>query len=506
MSISNNKRIAKNTIFLYVRMLLVMAVSIYTSRVVLATLGISDYGIYNVVGGIVAVLGFLNNSMSNAVQRFLSFELGQNDINKVNHVFCTAVIAHFAIALFVVVILESIGPWFIETQMTIPSDRLNAAHWVFQCSTITAFFSIMQVPYNAIVIAKEKMGIYAYISIIEVILQLCAVYLLLIIAYDKLVSYAILHALISISILLFYRIYCIQKFAETKFYIIKSFATLKEIGAFAIWNMIGEFAWSMTNQGISLLVNVFVGPVANAAQGLSTQVNTAVMRFVNNFQTALNPQIIKSYSSTELDTMTKLVSRGSRFSFFLLLMLSLPLIFEMDYILHLWLKEVPSDTKEFCQLSLICSLVMTVTNLLVQVIRATGNIRKYQFTSAFLLLLNFPMAWITLKIGLPPYSVVVNLIVLQFIVGLLRLFFVKKQVNFPIGKFITVDVAKMLSVLILSCVPLTLIQVIFSTGNTRFLLTLFLSFLTIGVTIFFWGLETTERKKIATMIMSKIVH
>ncbi len=506
MSDTNNKRIARNTLFLYVRMLLVMAVSLYTSRIILAALGVTDFGIYNVVGGVVAFLGFLNSSMSNAVQRFLSFELGRNDGAKTNHVFCSALIAHFSIAVFIVIVLELVGSWFISNQLNIPPNRLCAAKWVFQCSVITSFFSILQVPYNAIIIAKERMGVYAYLSILEVLFKLVIVYFLLIISYDRLITYAVLHAIVTIGVLQFYRIYCSKKFIEAKFRLVRDYSTLKEIGSFAVWNLIGEFAWSVTNQGVSFVINVFVGPVVNAAQGVSVQVNTAVMRFVSNFQTALNPQIIKSYSSSALEDMSKLISRGSRLSFFLLLLLSLPLIFEMDYVLHLWLKEVPDYAREFCQMMLICSLVMTATNLLVTIIRATGNIREYQFVTAILLLFNFPLSWFVLKIGMPPYTVIISLTLVQIINGCIRLYYVKKLVNYPIRSFVCFDLAKMIVVLLISSTPFIILKQFCMQGTYRFVLSVLFTGMVVILSSYMFGLERKEKIEIYNAFVRKWNH
>lgn len=505
-SVANSKRVAKNTIFLYIRMLLVMAVSIYTSRVVLATLGVSDYGIYNVVGGVVGFLGFLNSSMANAVQRFLSFELGKGEKGETNRVFCSAVVAHVIISIVVVIALELVGPWFISTKMSIPADRMDVAEWVFQCSVFTVLFSFVQVPYNAIIIAKEKMGIYAYVSIIEVLAKLGIVYLLVVIPFDKLSMYAILQMVVTIAILMIYRVYCIKKFEEAHFHFIKDFRKLKEIVSFAGWNLIGEFSWAVTNQGTSIILNMFCGPVVNAAQGVSNQVNSAVSRFIANFQTALNPQIIKSYSASQFKDMVKLVSRGSRMSFFLLLFLSLPLIYEMDYILNLWLVEVPKYATIFCQLTLICSLVMIITNLLVQVIRATGNIRNYQFSTALFSLATFPLAYYALKVGMTPAIVVVIMIFVQIVVGTMRLYFVKKQVSYPIKDFITKDVRLMLTVCVLSCIVPSIIVLFFPSSFVRFVLNILLSCTCIAILSGYIGLTKEERNKAVTIIRNHIPH
>ena len=434
-SSENNKRIAKNTLLLYFRMLLMMAVTLYTSRVVLYKLGITDYGIYNVVGGIVGMLGFLTGAMGNAVQRYLSFEIGRGDKERVNHIFNVSLLAHSVIAVIVLVVMEIAGVWYLNTFMNIPTDRLDAANWVLQCSILTTMFTIVQVPYNAIIIAKEQMGIYAYISILEVSLKLAVVYMLSIGDFDKLKLYSVLIMVVTISILMVYRIYCIKKYDEAKFRFVRDSKTLKEMTSFAGWNMLGELAWVFTGQGVNIILNLFFGPAVNAARGLADQVNGAVARFVNNFQTAVNPQLVKSYAADQLDDMKKLLYRGIRFSYYLLLVLSMPLILNMDFILHVWLKDVPEYATGFCQLVLICGMVSSVSNLLSQVARAYGKIRKYQMWVSACLFLNFPLSYIVLKLGASPLATMLVNICIQAALLFVRLYLTKPMIGLSIIDF-----------------------------------------------------------------------
>lgn len=508
-TIISNKRIVQNTLFLYLRMLLVMAVSIYTTRIILDVLGITDYGIYTVVGGIVAFLGFLNSSMANAVQRFLSFELGKGDSIKTNHIFSISMMVHIGLAFVIFVMLELIGPWFIKNHMDIPSERMSAALWVFQCSAITTIFSIIQVPYNALIIAKEKMGIYAWISIIEVFLRLIIVYLLLLVGFDKLKLYAVLQMTITIGILLCYQISCKRHFVESQFKVIKDRKTLKEITSFATWNLAGEFGWAMSNHGIDIILNIFCGPIVNAARGISNQVNGAVMRFINNFQVALNPQIIKSYSVGEYKEMELLVGRGSRFSYFLLFFLSLPLILEMEFILNLWLVDIPQYTKIFCQLVLIYSLVSIVTNLFAQVVRAYGKIRNYQVSTAIVQLLNFPFSFLCLYWGLNPVSTIIVAIFIQIIIGIQRLYFAKKLVNYDILHFIKTDVLAIIYVTISSIFLPFIVTYSFPSTFFRFILTITISSVSIVLFTYSLGLKREERNKMINFISNikkKIFH
>lgn len=496
----NNKRIAKNTLFLYVRMLLVMAVSIYTSRVVLAALGVSDYGIYNVVGGIVAFLGFLNSSMANAVQRFLSFELGKGDEKAVNHIFCISLMSHIAISFFFLLILECFGPWFLQTQMSIPVDRLVVAHWVFQCSIVTMIFGFIQVPYNAIIIAKEEMDIYAYIGILEVILRLLIVFLLQISPFDKLQFYAILQMLVTVGILWFYMIYCRRKFVEAKFHIVRDRATFLSISRFAAWNLFGEFSWAMTGQGVNVILNIFCGTIVNAARGIAEQVNAAVMRFINSFQVALNPQVIKTYSSGHLQEMWKLLNRGCRFSFYLLLLLSMPLILEMDFVLNLWLVEVPEYATAFCQLVLVCSLVSIITNLFAQVVRATGKIRNYQVSTAIMQLMNFPLSYALLYWHFSPIYTMVVAIGVQAAIGIMRLFFVRRMLNYSIWSFMEEIFIPILKVAALSAILPIFVVLYCESGLLRFLTVCVLSALSVALCSYFLGMERGERARVSGIL------
>ncbi len=431
----NNKRIAKNTLMLYIRMFFMMGMKLFTSRVILEYLGITDYGIYNVVGGIVAMLSFLKGSMSNAVMRFLTYEMGRKDSERINRVFCVSIYVHFAIALIMIIVMEIGGVWYLNTHMNIPSDRLVAANWVLQCSIITTLFTIFQVPFNSMIIAKERMSIFAYISIIEVILRLLIVYLLVIGNFDRLKLYAVLTALVTVFIMLVYMTYCRKKFQEVKFRLVKDWTLFHKLISFSGWSMISELAWSLTGPGVNIILNSFFGPVVNAARGLANQVNGAVSGFVSNFQTAVNPQIIKNYAASEIEDMKKLVYRSSRFSYYLLFALSLPLMLKMDYVLHLWLKEVPEYSTQFCQLTLVASLVTIVSNLLPKIVWANGNIRNYQIIISSILCLNFPLSYLVLKCGASPIATVYVNISIQAVLIYVRLRLMKSIVDMPGSEF-----------------------------------------------------------------------
>lgn len=500
----NNKRIAKNTLLLYFRMLLMMFVTLFTSRVVLDKLGVTDYGIYNVVGGVVAMLGFLNSSMSNAVQRYLSFEIGKNNEAGVNRIFNVSLFAHAGIAVFVFVVMEIVGVWYLNTHMNIPAERMDAANWVLQCSIFTTLFTIVQVPYNAIIISKEQMGIYAYISILEVVLKLLVVYMLAIGNFDKLKLYSVLIMVVTIGIVMIYRFYCTRKYKEAKFKFIKDWNLLKQIVGFASWNMLGELAWVFTGQGVNIILNSFFGPVVNAARGLAEQVNGAVNRFVANFQTAVNPQLIKNYASDQLSEMKTLLFRSTRFSYYLLLALSLPIILKMDFILHLWLKEVPDYTTGFCQLVLVSSLVSTLSNLLAQVARAYGKIRNYQIIVSIFLFLNFPLSYIVLKFGGSPLSTMFVNIGINAMLLFVRLRLTNRMIQMTYGSFIR---NVLFPVIIVTAVALVIpLTIYFMLDNSiiSFIIVCLVSFVSVGVSIYALGMNANERLYILAAI-SKII-
>lgn len=481
-----------------------MAISLYTNRVVLDKLGVTDFGIYNVVGGIVVMLGFLSGCMSNSVQRYLSYELGKNNTEGVNRVFNVALVVHVCIAVFVLLVMETVGLWYLNTHINIPAARMNAANWVFQCSLLTMMFTIMQVPYNAIIVSKEKMSIYAYISILEVTLKLLVVYILVIGSYDRLKLYGVLIMSVTIGVLMVYRIYCIKKFEEAKFRVVKDWSLFKDIISFSGWNMLSEVAWTFTGPGVNLILNVFYGPAVNAARGLAEQVNGAVSRFVQNFQTAVNPQLIKLYAADEIEEMTKLLFRSTRFSYFLLFTLSLPLIIEMDYILHLWLKVVPVYTTEFCQLILICSLVSVNSTLLPKIAWAYGKIRNYQIIVSVVLFLNFPLSYLVLKIGLSPLATTYVAIFIQVFIIWTRLYLVSKMVGLSKSRYFHDVLLKNLSVTVAAVLLPMMLKYYMNDTLLSVVSIMIVSGLSALLSSYFVGMEDKEKTLVVNMVKKGI--
>jgi len=380
-------------------MFITLLISLYTSRVILEILGITDFGIYNLVGGLVTMFSFLNSAMSTGTQRFLSYEMAQPNEGKLNKVFNMSVNIHIMIALVIVLLAETAGLWLLKYKLVIPENRLLAASIVYQFSIATFVVSILSVPYNALIIAREKMKVYAYFSIIEVALKLIIVYLLSINSWDKLIFYSILTLGVSLFMRLAYYYYCRKNFRESVFKICWDSDLFKSMLGFNTWNLIGNLSSVCYNQGISLVLNIFFGPVINAARGICLQLNGALNSFVSNLQTALNPQIIKSYAKKDLREMHELIFLGSKLSFLLLLLVSLPIFVEMKYVLHLWLKNVPEYTVSFCRLILIVSLIDSYSGSLGTAVLATSVVKYYHMIIGGLQLLILPISYVLLKLG-----------------------------------------------------------------------------------------------------------
>lgn len=492
----NTKRIAKNTMMLYIRMLFGMLVSLYTSRVVLQALGVEDYGIYNVVGGFVAMFSMISTSLSSSVSRFLTFELGRGDTGRLKKVFSTSVSIHIILIIIIFLLAETVGVWFLNNKMTIPEDRLFAANWVFHASILSFMFSLLSVPYNASIIAHEHMNIFAYIGIGDILLRL---FVVLFIAYspwvgDRLITYSLLLVAVSISIQIFYMFYCRSHFTECRFRVHFYRNIFKEMGSFAFWNFIGCTAGLLKEQGVNILLNIFIGPVVNAARGIATTVNNAITSFASNFMTALNPQITKSYASGDYGYMNSLIERGSRFSFYIMLVFILPVMFETEFILNIWLGIYPEYTVNFVRLTLVVSAIDILSNTLVNLQAATGKIRNYQLVVGGMLMMNFPLSYLCLKLELSPVSVYIVAIVVAVYCLFLRLLFLRRMVEkFSMSSFlrnVSVNVLKV--VLAASIIPL-LVTLLMDDSWMRFLLLVPFSIVCTVCSIVWIGCSVSER-------------
>lgn len=447
----NKKRLALNTMFLYIRMLLLLVISLFTTKVILNALGASDYGTYNVVGGFVAMLTFLNGAMSNASQRFITYELGRGVQKKIQNVFAQVRILHIGISVIILLLAETIGLWFVNTKLNIPEGREFAANCVYQLSVVSTIFTILSVPYNSLIIAHENMKIYAYVGIYEGVMKLFVCYVLYVTSFDRLIMYAFLLSSVSCSVILFYRLYCIRTYSETKAKLSLDIKKLGEVGTFGGWALFGSISTLSMTQGVNILVNMFFNTVVNAARGISYQIDAALRMFINNFQTAVNPQIVKAYSVKDLPLMHSLLFFSSKMSFFIVFILALPLIINIDYILNLWLDVVPEYTAEFTRLVLINSLIITFSGALSISAQATGNIRHYQLFMGIFLLLNLPISYVLYMSGYPPQSAVLVSICIEIFLMFMRLQFLTFMIALKIRKFVT-------SVLVpsMACITVTL--------------------------------------------------
>lgn len=490
----NTRRIAKNTLVLYVRTLFTMLVSLYTSRVILNTLGVSDFGIINVVGGFVGMFSVISNSLSSSISRFITFELGHGNFNKLRLIFSTSVNIQIGISLIIVILAECIGVWFINHKLNIPEGRLIAANWVFQCSLLSFVIGLISVPYNACIIAHERMSAFAYISILETILKLVIVYMLFISPYDKLISYSILFVIVAIIIRLIYGWYCHNHFAESHYKFVYDKSLIKEMSGFAGWSFFGNGAYMLNTQGVDMLINIFFGVTLNAAKGVASQVQNAVMQFVGNFTVALNPQITKSYASGDREYMNKLVCRGARFSYFLLLIFTVPIVCEADYILHLWLKTVPEYAPIFLRLMLFGTLMTLLGNTMLTAIFATGKIRKYQLAVTIVGCFVFPLTWLAFRMGLPPETTYYIYIVIYFLLVFVRLYIAKGLLKFPVQLYLFDVVFRVVIVSVVAfIVPLIVIRY-FEPGFLRLCISCIVGLCSSLLTINILGLEKSERE------------
>lgn len=492
-SSENNKRIAKNTLLLYVRMFFIMGVSLYTSRVILDILGEVDFGIYNVVGGFVLMFTFISGAMVTATQRFLSFEIGKGEKGNVQSLFSTAVIIHVALAGIILLMAETIGLWFLNTQMNFPPERNEAANWVFQFSVLTFLINVISVPYNAAIIAYEKMAAFAYVSIIEVVLRLLILYLLLISPIDRLVLYAILLAIIAIVVRIMYGVYCNRKFEKCKcnWKWNRQFGT--QMMSFVGWNMIGATADIAKEQGVNVVLNIFFGAAVNAARGIAYQVLVAIRRFVDNFQMAMKPQIVKLYASNEKQEMFKLVFNGSKLSYLMILTLSLPVILEAPFILEFWLKKVPDYTVIFSRLVLIMSLIDSLSGTLIASMQASGKVRDYQIVVGGISLMTLPLVYVAFKCGCPPYMAMYIGIGISACCHIARLILLKKTIGLPVRSFLVKVTGKVAIVSMISLVLPLAIHCFLPTGWLTFFLVCSVSVLSTLSFSFLLALDANEK-------------
>lgn len=504
-TLHNNKRIAKNTFYLYLRTLLVMAVTIYTSRVVLDVLGVEDYGIYNVVGGFVAMFSVLSGTLTAASQRFIAYELGCQKPN-IRKVFSTTVTIHFILAAVIFILLESFGIWFLNYKMNIVPERLSAANWVFQCSVVTFCISLISIPYNAAIVAFEKMSAFAYISIFEVTCKLGSVFALYYISYDSLIVYAIFMMFVAILLRLIYGWYCNLHFKDCQFNFSFDRQIFNKMLGFCGWNFIGSSAAILNGQGINILINLFFGVTLNAARGIASQVDSAINTFVQNFMMALNPQITKTYAAGDFQYVNTMIIAGTKLAFFLLWVFALPVCINTEFILQVWLKKVPDYAVLFVQLGLLYQLLQNLSQCLYTTMLATGNIKKYQIIVGGLSVMAFPVAYVFFWWGLPVEWGYYSMIIFSVICLAARLYLIKEM----LPSFSPIEFCLKVILPIIACV-LPILAITFTIHHFVYKVN-FVSFMfeTIGSVlislIFVWcvGLTKKEKGQIYGVIQEKL--
>lgn len=502
--LGNNKRIAKNTLLLYIRIIFLMLITLYTSRVILEQLGVDDYGIYNVVGGVVAMFSVISSALSSSISRFITFELGKGDIKRLTTIFSTSVNIQLGLSAIILLIGETVGLWFINYKMNIPADRLVSANWVLQCSLLTFCINLISVPYNSCIIAHEKMSAFAYISILEAALKLLICYMLIVSPIDKLIAYSLLMLFVAMLIRFVYGMYCTRNFEECKYRMCYEKEIVKEMTGFAGWSFFPNVAWIFNTQGVNVLINLFFGVALNAARGIASQVESAVMLFVRNFTTALNPQITKYYANGDKENMFLLMCRGTKFTYFLTLLMVLPLFLETEYVLKLWLKEVPTHTVIFVQLSIIGSIINNIGNTCYTACQATGNIKRYSIVVTSVGFLVFPLTWLCFQWGLPVESTYIIYILVYICVSIACMLMTRWLLQFPLSMFLRKALLPMVWVTFLSSIIPALLSLRMESSFVRFIITCMVSVLSTCAAIYLTGLSKHE-KRIIIDKMLKVV-
>lgn len=508
MSQVDNRRLAKNTVMLYGRTAFSMLISLITSRVTLQTLGVVNYGVSDAVGGFIGMFSVVSGSLSGSISRFITYEIGHGDKEKLNRIFSTAINIQLAIGFVIVLLGETLGVWFLNTQMNIPAERMTAANWVLQFSIWSFFIGLTQVPYGACIVAHEKMNVFAWFSIIDSCLRLIIVYLLYISPYDKLITLSLLGFVVSLGMRIAQRIYCARTFEECHYQFVFDKGLLKEMTGFAGWSFLTNTAWIFNTQGVNLLINIFFGVTFNAARGVANQIQGFVTRFYGDFMTALSPQITKSYAAGELDEMNMLVCRGARFSYFLMFTLSLPFMFEAYQVLYLWLGLVPDYTVTFFRLSMIAALITLLGQTGVTACMATGRIKWYTIIITSVGFLVFPLTWIAFKMGLPVESTYIIYIVVYTLLDIIRLYIMRHLWGFPIMMYVRETFIPVVLVTVLAvAVPWTMYLEIPDSFLKSFAV-MAASVICAGASVILVGLKKSERQmlteKVKEVISNKI--
>ena len=498
---SNSKRIAKNTLFLYMRSVAVLIISLYTSRIILQALGVEDYGIYNVVGGVISMIGFLNASLTNTYQRYYNYEMGRNNISAVMKYFQSALGAQLLMAFVILIVAESVGVWFVSTQLTIPDGREFAAMCVYQVSVLSLILVMLQVPFSALIISYERMGVFAYISILDAVLKLGIVLMLLYLTGDRLIIYSIFMLAVSVINFLLYFCYCRRYLSIVRICVSWDKGRLKSMFNFSSWVVFDSLASTLKSNGLNMLLNIFFGPIVNAAYGLSHHVMTAVSQFVVNFQTAFRPQLTKLYAANDYPAMYKLLYSATKLSFYLMLILSLPLIFEASFILKIWLgNNVPEHTVAFVRFVLVISWISSFANPLSGIAYATGKVKNFVLFVSTITLLILPISWLILKMGAKPEAVFMVSMSMLLLAQVSRMVTLKKLLPFSILKYTRRVLIPCTLVLLISIIVPCVLTKVMEQNVLRLFLCCTLTVLGTCTAVWLLGLESMEK----SMVMGRL--
>ena len=502
---SDNKRIAKNTVYMYIRMFVTMLISLYTSRVVLASLGFEDYGLYNVVGGIIAMFGFLNGALSQTTSRYITFYLGKNDTKRLREVFSTGFYIHVLLAIIIVILAETVGLWYVYNKLVVPEGRFTAAMWLYQFTVITAAANIISVPFNASIISHEKISAYAFIAIAESVLKLIVAISLAHVPFDSLIYYGAMLLLIQLSYNAFGWIYSVKKFEGIRIQRVFDKGMFKEMFGFTGWNLLGNFSYMFFSQGINLMLNFYFGTAVNAARGIAVQVEGVVRSFATNIQTAINPQIVKSYAQEDKQRMFSLMFASSRYCYYLLFLLALPIILEADYILTLWLGSFPEHTVNFLRITLLNVTFEALSTPMFMANLASGKVKIYQICMGITSLVFIPITFVALKMSLIPEVVFLCLLAIRLVEMIERIFIIHAQIGLPRRKYMKEVLFNVAMVAGFSSIIPVIVHMQMASGLIRFLIVGSVCVISVGVVVFLIGMSSRERKMFVDYVKVRIL-
>lgn len=505
--IGTNKTIAKNTIFLYIRSFLMMAIGLFSSRVILQALGVEDFGLYGAIGSIVAMFTMINGVLSAGTSRFLTFELGKGDMERVRKTFSASFTMHACLAMILFVLLETIGLWFVNNKLNIPEGREFAANVVYQLSIVTCMLSLTQVPYGACIIAHEKMSIYAYVGIAEVTFKLALIFALLYIPFaDNLIAYAIIVASWGIGLQIWYRFYCRKRFLESNLMIVRDKSIYKGMLSYSLWDFVGQFCATGNGQGLNILINIFFGVTMNAARSVAYQVEGAITQFSGNFMLSVQPQIVKSYAKGDYSRFFQLIYEGGRYSFFLLFLVSLPIFLEANYILSIWLVDVPPMSVLFLRCIIVITLLRVPSQTIIKGVHATGKVKILNLTSGVYSVVTYlPIIYLCYKMGLPVWTCFIvhafnGLVMCTY----LEMRSLKLNIEYNMLDYYIQVYVRSIGICSLAIIPSVIPILLMPEGLLRLIFTGLICLASTGIVVYCLGLKKEIRLRLNTIILNRI--